>query len=95
MVGYPESLTDPSYRGQILVLTYPIIGTSHSFTFLHKLTSLKGSYGVPPNTKDKHGIRLFFESGMNIFTNNVSHHISSDNIHVTALIVAGYCDQPR
>ncbi|MEK7633743.1 MAG: glutamine-hydrolyzing carbamoyl-phosphate synthase small subunit [Patescibacteria group bacterium] len=31
MVGYPESLTDPSYEGQILVCTYPIIG----------------SYGVP------------------------------------------------
>ena len=31
MVGYPESLTDPSYAGQILVLTYPLIG----------------SYGVP------------------------------------------------
>ena len=31
MVGYPESLTDPSYEGQILVFTYPIIG----------------SYGVP------------------------------------------------
>jgi carbamoyl-phosphate synthase small subunit len=31
MVGYPETLTDPSYEGQILVLTYPIIG----------------SYGVP------------------------------------------------
>jgi carbamoyl-phosphate synthase small subunit len=26
MVGYPESLTDPSYRGQILALTYPLIG---------------------------------------------------------------------
>jgi carbamoyl-phosphate synthase small subunit len=26
MTGYPESLTDPSYKGQILVLTYPIIG---------------------------------------------------------------------
>jgi carbamoyl-phosphate synthase small subunit len=26
MVGYPESLTDPSYKGQILVFTYPIIG---------------------------------------------------------------------
>lgn len=26
MVGYPESLTDPSYKGQILVLTYPLIG---------------------------------------------------------------------
>ncbi len=32
MVGYPESLTDPSYYGQILVLTYPLVG----------------SYGVPP-----------------------------------------------
>lgn len=31
MVGYPESLTDPSYEGQILICTYPIIG----------------SYGVP------------------------------------------------
>jgi len=31
MVGYPESLTDPSYFGQILVLTYPI----------------QGNYGVP------------------------------------------------
>jgi hypothetical protein len=26
MVGYPEALTDPSYRGQILILTYPLIG---------------------------------------------------------------------
>lgn len=32
MVGYPESFTDPSYKGQILVLTYPLIG----------------NYGVPP-----------------------------------------------
>lgn len=35
MTGYPESLTDPSYKGQILVLTYPIIG----------------NYGVPPREK--------------------------------------------
>ena len=26
MTGYPESLTDPSYEGQILVTTYPILG---------------------------------------------------------------------
>src|SRR3990167_11441455 len=26
MVGYPEALTDPSFRGQILILTYPLIG---------------------------------------------------------------------
>ena len=32
MVGYPEALTDPSYRGQILALTYPLVG----------------NYGVPP-----------------------------------------------
>ena len=32
MVGYPEALTDPSYKGQILNLTYPLVG----------------NYGVPP-----------------------------------------------
>ena len=38
MVGYPEALTDPSYRGQILVLTFPLVG----------------NYGVPSmDTKDK------------------------------------------
>jgi len=37
MVGYPESLTDPSYRGQILVLTYPLIG----------------NYGVPENVVEE------------------------------------------
>src|ERR1700733_2520699 len=26
MTGYPESLTDPSYAGQILLFTYPLIG---------------------------------------------------------------------
>lgn len=35
MVGYPESLTDPSYAGQILILTYPLVG----------------SYGVPARPK--------------------------------------------
>lgn len=33
MTGYPESLTDPSYAGQILVVTYPLVG----------------NYGVPGN----------------------------------------------
>lgn len=47
MVGYPESLTDPSYKGQILVLTYPLVG----------------NYGVPDDKKDKWGIPLNFESG--------------------------------
>lgn len=47
MVGYPESLTDPSYKGQILVLTYPIIG----------------NYGIASyESKDDNGIPLYFES---------------------------------
>ncbi|XP_028041682.1 CAD protein isoform X1 [Bombyx mandarina] len=47
MVGYPESLTDPSYHAQLLVLTYPLIG----------------NYGVPDeNDRDEHGISRWFES---------------------------------
>lgn len=34
MVGYPESLTDPSYCGQILVFTYPLIGNYGAPDFL-------------------------------------------------------------
>ncbi len=46
MTGYPESLTDPSYAGQILVTTYPLIG----------------NYGVPATTIGSDGIPLFMES---------------------------------
>jgi carbamoyl-phosphate synthase small subunit len=47
MVGYPEALTDPSYRGQILVLTYPLIG----------------NYGVPDDSiPDALGLPKYFES---------------------------------
>jgi len=46
MVGYPESLTDPSYKGQILCLTYPLIG----------------NYGVPSDEKDNYGLPKHFES---------------------------------
>ena len=47
MVGYTEAITDPSYRGQILCMTYPLIG----------------NYGVPSDEiKDKFGLPKFFES---------------------------------
>ena len=46
MTGYPESLTDPSYAGQILVTTYPLIG----------------NYGVPDTSLGKNGLPLFMES---------------------------------
>ena len=43
MVGYPESLTDPSYRGQILVLTYPLIG----------------NYGIPGDEREENLVKHF------------------------------------
>ena len=46
MVGYPETMTDPSYQGQILVLTFPLIG----------------NYGVPNVEHDADGLTRFFES---------------------------------
>ncbi|KAI0234129.1 Multifunctional pyrimidine synthesis protein CAD [Massospora cicadina] len=45
-VGYPESMTDPSYRGQILVFSQPLVG----------------NYGVPGMTRDEHGLLEHFES---------------------------------
>lgn len=41
IVGYPESLTDPSYYRQLLVLTYPLVG----------------NYGVPGDQVDGYGIK--------------------------------------
>ena len=46
MMCYPESLTDPSYAGQLMVLTYPLVG----------------NYGVPPFTVGADGIADFMES---------------------------------
>mmetsp|Transcript_25786 Transcript_25786/g.64768 ORF Transcript_25786/g.64768 Transcript_25786/m.64768 type:complete len:472 (-) Transcript_25786:122-1537(-) len=46
MVGYPESLTDPSYSGQLLCMTYPLVG----------------NYGVPPQDRDEYGLLTHFES---------------------------------
>ena len=46
MMGYPESLTDPSYAGQMMVLTYPLVG----------------NYGVPPFTMEPNGLATFMES---------------------------------
>lgn len=46
MVGYPESLTDPSYSGQIITFTYPLIG----------------NYGIGDVEKDGNGVSTRFES---------------------------------
>lgn len=46
MTGYPESLTDPSYEGQVLVTTFPLIG----------------NYGVPPKEEQDGVVRYFESS---------------------------------
>lgn len=46
MTGYPESLTDPSYAGQIMTLTYP----------------LAGNYGVPCESEGDDGMARYMES---------------------------------
>ncbi len=69
MIGYPELLTDPSYHEQIVVMTYPILG----------------SYGVPSYSLcDEHGLPLHYESdsikvkGYAIHTLSKPSHWSSD-----------------
>ena len=50
MTGYPESMTDPSYKGQILALTYPIVG----------------NYGVPGNTTEDSMYKFFESYALHI-----------------------------
>jgi len=45
MTGYPESLTDPSYEGQILVTTFPLLG----------------NYGVPPQQQSSGDLSRYYE----------------------------------
>lgn len=84
MVGYPESMTDPSYKGQILTFTYPLIG----------------NYGVPdPNIRDKWNIPKFFESDFDEYAPTeavVQHEIHPNprGIKVTGIIVHELCREP-
>lgn len=56
MVGYPESMTDPSYHGQILVLTYPLIG----------------NYGIPSDEEfDEYNLMKHFESNNKIWVSGL------------------------
>ena len=66
MVGYTEALTDPSYNGQLLTLTYPLVG----------------NYGVPdPSIKDEDGISKYFESSKIQIRGLVIHELSLTASH--------------
>ncbi|KAL6948853.1 Carbamoyl-phosphate synthase [Hanseniaspora vineae] len=73
MVGYPESITDPSYKGQILVITFPLVG----------------NYGVPDrNLFDEFDLPKYFESnnihvaGLVIahYTEKYSHYLANSSL---------------
>jgi len=71
MTGYPESLTDPSYKGQILVLTYPIIG----------------NYGVPDYVCEDDMLKFFESYALHItglvisdYTGDFSHWNSKKSL---------------
>ena len=60
MVGYPESLTDPSYKGLILTFTYPLVG----------------NYGVPDYSVDDGILRHFESDKIHVKGVVVSEHAS-------------------
>ncbi|MCQ2226664.1 MAG: glutamine-hydrolyzing carbamoyl-phosphate synthase small subunit [Bacteroidales bacterium] len=68
MTGYPESLTDPSYAGQILVSTFPLIG----------------NYGVPGDERDENGIPMFHESDKIHITGMIVSDYSVEHSHWNA-----------
>jgi carbamoyl-phosphate synthase small subunit len=73
MVGYPEALTDPSYAGQILVLTYPLIG----------------NYGVPSDELDEYGLPKYFESNKLHIRALIISDYTEDPSHYTAVMSLG------
>jgi carbamoyl-phosphate synthase/aspartate carbamoyltransferase len=71
MVGYPESITDPSYEGQILVITYPLVG----------------NYGVPDRElKDEDVPQLpkYFESSRIHIAGLIVAHYTEEYSHYLA-----------
>jgi carbamoyl-phosphate synthase small subunit len=63
MTGYPESLTDPSYKGQILVLTYPSIG----------------NYGVPGKELENDMLKNFESENIHISALIISDYSEKHN----------------
>jgi carbamoyl-phosphate synthase small subunit len=78
MVGYPESMTDPSYAGQVLCFTYPLIG----------------NYGVPSGEeKDVFGLPRYFESaGIKVSGLVVQEHCQRPSHWASVQSLSGWMD---
>lgn len=72
MVGYPETLTDPSYAGQILIITYPLIG----------------NYGIPSDEREEEILKNFESEKIQVkgliiadYSENYSHWSAIKSLH--------------
>ena len=91
MTGYPESLTDPSYAGQILVMTYPLVGNYGVSLSPDPSPSREGSiYSQGGDAVAELTTPLSTWRGVG---GEVLPVLESDRIHVKALVVADYSEQ--
>jgi carbamoyl-phosphate synthase/aspartate carbamoyltransferase len=76
MVGYPESITDPSYRGQILVITFPLVG-NYGVPSRDDLDELLGDVPAHFESKEIHiaGLVVASYSG-----EEYSHHLATSSL---------------
>lgn len=89
MVGYPESFTDPSYTGQILVLTYPLIGnygvpSSHAAQRRGSPKPVALAEGLPLSSTS---LNLSLPQSKNP---SIPLHFESDRIRISGAVVSDY-----
>ena len=83
MTGYPESLTDPSYAGQILVTTFPLIGN-------YGVPDTGGETSPHPSPRER---ELETEGERNHVGAVLPRFMESERIHVKGLVVADYSEK--
>ena len=78
MVGYPESLTDPSFQGQILCVSYPLVG----------------NYGTPDMSTGPDGLSLRAESEPGIDTRALTRMIREEGVMPGEIVIGGDFSTP-
>jgi carbamoyl-phosphate synthase small subunit len=79
MTGYVETLTDPSYKGQILVMTYPLVG----------------NYGVPPARKPDSIDRPYESGGIQIQALVVQHYVDQHSHHAASRSLGAWLQEDQ
>ena len=79
MVGYTKTLTDPSYFGQILVFTYPLLG----------------NYGVPSELRHLHRGKVYagVDSSVSSSQSGPTSGFESSQVHASGVLVSTHSSQ--